>query len=241
MRLTDTQERKLLLAAWCRRLALLLDLGVPLLQALEITGDSVGELSEIMLPLCARVRMGEALSEALARQGEAFSAYFQTAVLAGEHSDQLPAALAGLAEILEAERSLEIHPAAVSLATGAPEPPAVRYTRELLARAAAESATEVHLWVSGDSIVSQLKVRGRWEPEVTSAEPEPHAIIRRMLMLADIPYWIRNPAVGAMRLWIDGREYNLGVRAIPGAEGGWERLELDLRPLSPEPGEGSPA
>ena len=237
MRLTDSQERKLLLAAWCRRLALLLELGVPLLQAVEITGDSVGELSEVMLPLCARVRMGEALSEALARQADAFSSYFQAAILAGEHSDQLPAALWGMAAILESERLLEIHPAAVSLATGAPEPPAVRYARELLARAAAENASELHLWVSGETLTSQLKVRGRWQPEEVSDEADPHAIIRRMLMLADIPYWIRNAAVGAMRLWIDGREYNLGVRAIPGPEGGWERLELDLRPLSPGAGE----
>jgi type II secretory ATPase GspE/PulE/Tfp pilus assembly ATPase PilB-like protein len=241
MRLSDAQERKLILAAWCRRLALLLELDVPLLQALEITGDAVGDLAEVMLPLCARVRMGEALSEALGRQAEIFPPFFQAAILAGEHSDQVPAALRGLAEILEAERHLEVHPATVSLATGAPEPPAVRYTRDLLARAGLEGATEVHLSAGEDTISAKFKVRGRWEPAEVMEVTDPHAIMRRLLMLANIPYWIKEPAVGAMRLWIEGREFNLGVRAIPSPEGGWERLELDLRPLSPATGDNARA
>jgi len=236
MRLTDSQERKLLLAAWCRRLALLLELGVPLLQALEISGDAVGELAEIMIPLCARVRMGESLSEALGRQGEAFSPYFRAAVLAGEHADAVPEALRGLAQILEAERLIEVRPAAVSLATGAPESPAVRYTHEVLAKATAAQATEVHLAATERAVTSQLKVHGRWQPEESTPMADPHAVVRRLLMLADIPYWIKDPAVGALRLWVEGREYDLGVRAIPNPEGGWERVELDLRPLSPEPG-----
>jgi hypothetical protein len=239
MRPSESPERKLLMAAWCRRLALLLELGVPLLQALEITGDSVGELGEVMIPLCARVRMGEGLSEALGRQGEDFPAYFQAAIVAGEHTDRLPEALRGFAEVLVAERHLEVHPAAVSLATGVPEPPAVRYVHDLLGRAGAEGATEVHLEAGADSLSVKFKVRGRWEPAEALEVTDPAAVVRRLLMLADIPYWIKEPAVGAMRLWIDGREYNLGVRAIPSPEEGWERLELDLRPLSPELGEGA--
>lgn len=241
MRLTDSQERKLLLAAWCRRLALLLDISVPLLQALEIAGDAVGELAEVMIPLSARVRMGEPLSEALGRQGEVFSPFFRAAVLAGEHSDRLPEALRGLAEILEAERLLEIRPAAVSLATGAPESPAVRFTHGLLARAAAHNATELHLAASDEAVTTQMKVHGRWQPEEVEEIRDPHAVIRRLLMLADIPYWIREPAVGGLRLWIEGREYSLGVRAIPRPEGGWERVELDLRPITAPPGESDPA
>jgi type II secretory ATPase GspE/PulE/Tfp pilus assembly ATPase PilB-like protein len=238
MRLTESQEHKLLLAAWCRRLALLLDLSVPVLQALEISGDAVGELAEIMLPLCARVRMGEQLSEALGRQGEIFSPFFRAAVLAGEHADRLPQALRGLAEILEAERLLEVRPAAVSLATGTPESPPVRFTHDLLARAAAQNATELHLAVSDETLTTQFKKHGRWQPQEVAEIGDPHAVIRRLLMLADIPYWIREPAVGALRLWIEGREYSLGVRAIPRSEGGWERVELDLHPITPEPGEG---
>jgi len=62
--------------------------------------------------------------------------------------------------------------------------------------------------------------------------------MRRLLMMAGIPYWIKDPAVGSTRVWIEQRKYEIGVRAIPAEEGGWDRLELGLRPLGPEAEEG---
>ena len=237
MRLTDSQERKLLLAAWCRRLALLLDLGVPVVQAVEITGQSVGDLSEVMLPLCTRVRAGETLAEAMNDQAEEFPLFARAAVLAGEHMGRLPQALLGLAECLEAERYLEIHPASLELAEGMREPPAIQLTREILAAAAREGAAELQLTVAGDSLIVRHRLHGRWGPEQALEFPEPEAILRRVLMLAGIPYWIKEPAVGTIRVWLEQRKYEIGVRALPAEAGGWESLELALRPLAAGPDE----
>ncbi len=234
MRLSDSQERTLLLAAWCRRLALLLDLNVPLVQAVELATQSVGGLSEVLLPLCKRVRAGETLTDAINDQPEEFPLFVRAAVLAGEHGGRLPQALLGLAECLEQERFLEIRPAAADLAEGMQEPPAVALTRELLAAAARASAAELQLALQGGQLVVRHRVHGRWEEEQPVDCPEPEAILRRVLMMAGIPYWIRDPAVGTTRVWIEQRKYEIGVRAIPAETGGWDRLELDLRPLGPD-------
>ena len=238
MRLTDSQEQKLLLAAWCRRLALLLELGVPVVQAVEIVVQSVGDLSEVMLPLCTRVRAGETLAEAMNEQPEDFPLIARAAVLAGEHMGRLPQALQGLAECLEGERFLEIRPATLDLSEGMKEPPAIEATREMLARAAREGAAELQLSPKEDHVEVRHKVHGRWQeaPPVQFADPE--AILRRVLMMAGIPYWIKDPAVGTMRVWIEQRKYEIGVRALPAEEGGWEVLELSLRPVTPEVEEG---
>ncbi len=233
MRLTDSQERKLLLAAWCRRLALLLELGVPVVQAVEIAGQSVGELSEVLLPLCTRVRAGETLGEAMNEQPEDFPIIARAAVLAGEHMGRLPQALQGLAECLEAERYLEIRPAAMDLCEGMREPPAIEATREMLAQAAREGAAELQLTAEEGRVEVRHKLHGRWQEAPAVESPDPEAILRRVLMMAGIPYWIKDPAVGTMRVWIEQRKYEIGVRAIPAEEGGWESLELSLRPVSP--------
>jgi hypothetical protein len=238
MRLTDAQEQGLLLAAWCRRLALLLDLGVPVVQAVELAAHSVGDLSETMLPLCRRVRAGKTLAEAMNDQPEEFPLFARAAVLAGEHMGRLPQALQGLAECLEQERFLEIRPAAMDLAEGMREPPAISLTRELLTAAAREGAAELQLALHSGQLVVRHKLHGRWGPEQLVEFAEPEAILRRVLMMAGIPYWIKDPAVGTTRVWIEQRKYEIGVRAIPAEQGGWDRLELDLRPLGPEPEEG---
>ena len=56
--------------------------------------------------------------------------------------------------------------------------------------------------------------------------------------MAGIPYWIKDPAVGTMQVWIEQRKYEIGVRALPAEGEGWELLELSLRPLTPESEEG---
>lgn len=238
MRLSDAQERKLLLAAWCRRLALLLEMGVPLPQAVEIAGQSVGELSEIMLPLCTRVRVGETLAEAMTDQPEGFPLFVRAVVLAAEHARRLPQGLRGLAECLEAERFLDIRPAAMDLVGGVEEPPAVRVTREILAQATEQGASEIQLQAQADSVAVSLRLHGRWQPAEPVPAPEPEAVLRRLLMMAGIPYWIKEPAVGTMRVWIEQRKYEVGVRAIPAEGEGWDRLELSLRPVSPPTEEG---
>lgn len=235
MRLSDWQERKQLLAAWCRRLALLLDLGVPLVQALDITSQSIGELAEIMLPLCTRVRMGETLSEAMSHQPEEFSPFLRTAILAGEHGDSLAPALRGLAHCLVTERNLDIQPVSWGLDAEGEEPPAIGHTRELLTQAAVEEASELHLTPGENEIAVRMKIRGYWHQREVLQVADPDLVLRRLLTMAGIPYWIKEPAVGTMRLWIEQQEYDIGVRAIPRPEEGWDRLELSFRPLYPQP------
>jgi type II secretory ATPase GspE/PulE/Tfp pilus assembly ATPase PilB-like protein len=237
VRLSDAQERKLLWAAWSRRLALLLDLGLPLLQALEIAGQSVGDLAEVMLPLCTRVRVGETLSEAMSDQPEEFTLFMRAVVLAGEHGGQLPRSLRGLAECLEAERFVEVRPAIKDLCLGVEEPPAIRLTRELMAQATREDAAEIQIAPLEQTLGVKFKLHGRWAPRDPIEATDPEAVIRRLLMMAGIPYWIKEPAVGTMRLWIEQRRYEVGVRAFPAADEGWETLEMSLRPMSPENGE----
>jgi type II secretory ATPase GspE/PulE/Tfp pilus assembly ATPase PilB-like protein len=232
MRFSDSQERKLLLAAWARRLALLLELSVPVVQAVEIAAQSVGELSEVLLPLCTRVRAGETVAEAMNDQPEEFPLFARVAVLAGEHMGRLPQALQGLADCFERERFMEIRPAAMDLTEGLKEPPAIQLTREILTAAAREGAGEVQLALEEGRLAVRHKLHGRWQATAPVEFSDPEAILRRVLMMAGIPYWIKDPAVGTMRVWIEQRKYEIGVRALPAEAGGWESLELTLRPLS---------
>lgn len=96
--------RKIAVARVSRTLATLTASGVPILQALEITGRTAGNvvISDPMAEVIARVREGQPLAVPLARSG-VFPAMVTQMVEVGEQAGSLDAMLNKLADFYEAE------------------------------------------------------------------------------------------------------------------------------------------
>ncbi|WP_446830390.1 type II secretion system F family protein [Candidatus Foliamicus sp.] len=91
------------MAAMIRELATVLEAGLPVVQALEITaeGQNLARLQELLEALSRDVAAGSALSEAMQRQRKHFDSMHVSLVAAGESSGRLPELLASLAIWLE--------------------------------------------------------------------------------------------------------------------------------------------
>jgi len=82
------------LRLFSQELALLLQAGVPLLDALQTLRDQGAGAASPLQGLCDDLRRGQALSAAMAGQSETFSPLLRALVAAGERTGQLPAVLA---------------------------------------------------------------------------------------------------------------------------------------------------
>ena len=91
------------MAAMIRELATVLEAGLPVVQALEITaeGQNLARLQELLEALSRDVSAGSPLSEAMQRQRKHFASMHVSLVAAGEGSGRLPELLASLAIWLE--------------------------------------------------------------------------------------------------------------------------------------------
>jgi general secretion pathway protein F len=86
--------------AFSQELGLLLQAGVPLLDALQTLREQGGGAAAVLQGLCDGLRRGQAFSAALAEQPAQFSALLRALVAAGERTGQLPAVLADHASYL---------------------------------------------------------------------------------------------------------------------------------------------
>ncbi len=86
-----------------RELATVLEAGLPVVQALDITAESqhLARMQELLEALSREVAAGAALSEAMKRHGKHFGSLHVSLVAAGEGSGRLPELLASLATWLE--------------------------------------------------------------------------------------------------------------------------------------------
>lgn len=91
------------IAFMVRELATVLNAGLPVVQALEITAESQHQvrMQDLLETLAQEVASGNALSEALARHPRYFGGLHVSLVAAGERSGRLPDLLANLATWLE--------------------------------------------------------------------------------------------------------------------------------------------
>jgi len=90
-------------AFMARELATVLEAGLPVVEALDITAQSqhLARMQELLEALSREVASGAALSEAMKRHGKHFGSLHISLVAAGEGSGRLPQLLASLATWLE--------------------------------------------------------------------------------------------------------------------------------------------
>ncbi|MBN1298019.1 type II secretion system F family protein [bacterium] len=93
------------LAVFSRQLALMFDLGVTILRALNliVARTENNKLRKIIIDIGATVENGEPLSVALKKHSGVFGDYFVTAIRAGEESGEVPSTMRQLADYLDRE------------------------------------------------------------------------------------------------------------------------------------------
>ncbi len=96
------------IAFMVRELATVLEAGLPVVQALEITAESqnLAQMQDLLEALSRDVTAGSALSEAMKRHRKHFDSLHVSLVAAGEASGRLPELLASLAVWLERRESI---------------------------------------------------------------------------------------------------------------------------------------
>lgn len=96
------------MAAYCRQLATLVDVGVPLLRSLKILAERSAhpELRRVTADVARRVEEGQAFSSALAAHPRVFSPMFISVVRTGEAGGILEEALRRLSELLERQAEI---------------------------------------------------------------------------------------------------------------------------------------
>ncbi len=78
---------------FAQELAVLLDAGVPLLDAIDTLQEKAGSAESVLVPVAAALRRGQSLSVALAQAPGSFDSLFRALVAASERSGQLATAL----------------------------------------------------------------------------------------------------------------------------------------------------
>ncbi len=97
------------MAMFCRQLATLLDVGIPLLRSLKILAERTQhpKLKSVVAQVASRVEEGQTLSSSLAQHPKIFSNLFVSVVKVGEVGGILDSSLKRLAEILEKKSDIK--------------------------------------------------------------------------------------------------------------------------------------
>lgn len=97
------------MAMFCRQLATLLDVGIPLLRSLKILAERTQhpKLKQVVGQVAAKVEEGQTLSSALAEHPKIFSNLFVSVAKVGEVGGILDSSLKRLAEILEKKSEIK--------------------------------------------------------------------------------------------------------------------------------------
>jgi len=228
-----------LVALWCRELGTLLDLGVPVLAALQVVAEEIAPLAELSISLEREVRGGESLAQCLGRHPEVFPALVRSAVLAGEAFERLPEALVSVAGCLERAAQLGVQRTAAErlaeLAERTAPSPAVEAARDILLDAIGMGAREVRVHGGAEGGRAEAELGGAWRV-IRNVEADLFGpLCRRLKLMANIPYWITEPSVGTMHIADEELgEWDVAVRAIPGADGISQSIDMTLSPRNGE-------
>ncbi|MGI5817221.1 MAG: type II secretion system F family protein [Armatimonadota bacterium] len=223
------------MALWCRELGALLRLGVPVLGALEVVAQEIEPLAAVTVELQASVQAGDALGRRIAEFSDVFPPLLRAAALAGEANGRLAEALCAVAECLQQSASLNIPRTSrerlAELAEQAAPAPAVAVSRRLINRAIEMGARRIRLTGGLEGGIAEVEMGGRWQTldEIDRALFAP--LCRRVKLMADIPYWIAEPAVGTIQLSTGEQgDWNVAVQALPEDDGICQHIEMTLMP-----------
>ncbi|MGD9495979.1 MAG: type II secretion system F family protein [Armatimonadota bacterium] len=221
------------LALWCRELGTLLQLDTPVLSALEVVAQEIEPLAPVTVSLEISVQAGDSLAQRIAELDEVFPPLVRAAALAGEARGRLAEALVAVAGCLQEQGRLNVSPTSRArlseLAEQAVPAPAVLLSRRLLGRAMELGARRLRITGGVDGGVAQVEVGGHWQ-HLQEIEPALFGpLCRRIKLMADIPYWIAEPAVGTIRLNAgEEGQWNVTVQAIPDEDGVGQHIEMTL-------------
>ncbi len=224
-----------ILALWCRELGTLLSLDVPMLSALEVVAQEIEPLAPVTVSLETSVQAGDSLAQRIAEMDEAFPPLVRAAALSGEANGRLADALVAVADCLDAAAELGIAGTSrerlAELAEQAAPAPAVLLSKRLLNRAIEMGARRLRLTGGSEGGLAQLHVGGRWQDlqEIGASNFGP--LCRRIKLMADIPYWISEPAVGTMDyVTAEHGSWSVAVQAIPDDDGIGQHIDMTLTP-----------
>jgi type II secretory ATPase GspE/PulE/Tfp pilus assembly ATPase PilB-like protein len=223
------------IALWCRELGTLLALDVPVLAALEVVAQEIEPLAAVSVQLQASVQAGDALGQRIAEFDDVFPPIVRAAALAGQAHGHLGEALAEVADCLEQSAKLDVPRTSrerlAELAEEAAPAPAVMVSRRLINEAIELGARRIRLTGGSEGGLAEAEVGGAWQEmrEIDRALFGP--LCRRVKLLADIPYWIAEPAVGTIQLTTTEQgEWNVAVQTIPDEDGIGQHIEMTLMP-----------
>ena len=226
------------LALWCRELGTLLKAGVPLLGALEVVAQEIEPLAQVTVALESSVQAGESFGGRVVAMHEAFPPLLRAAVLAAEVHDRLPETLIEVANCLSEAAALGVSRTSperlAELAEQEAAAPAVVRSRTLISEAIEMGASRMRLSGGAGGGLAEAYVGGRWQQLQEIDAGLFSAICRRIKLMADIPYWIAEPAVGTIRLnTAEQGQWDIPVQAIPDDDGVGQQIEMTLVSRNP--------
>ena len=224
-----------ILALWCRELGTLLKAGVPMLGALEVVAQEIDPLAAVTVSLEASIQTGDSLAQRMAAMDEVFPPLLRAAVLAGEAHDCVPETLLEVADCLAEAAALGVartpRERLAELAEREAAAPAVVRARALISSAIEMGASRLRLTGGADGGVAEVHTGGRWQTVEEIDRGLFATLCRRIKLMADIPYWISEPAVGTIRLnTADHGSWDVAVQAIPDDDGVGQQIEMTLVP-----------
>lgn len=223
------------LALWCHELGTLMDLGVPVLSALEVVAQQIEPLAPVTVQLESCVQAGDSLAHRIAEMDEVFPPLLRAAALAGEAHERLAEALLAVAECLRQSARLGVARTSrerlAELAEQATPAPAVVLSKQLLTEAVETGARRLRITGGSEGGLVEAEVGGTWQvlEEVDRGQFAP--LCRRLKLMAAIPYWISEPAVGTIRLsTADSGDWDVAVQAIPDEDRIGQHIEMTFVP-----------
>ncbi len=233
--MAESSATREVLSLWCRELGTLLRYEVPPAAALGIVAQEIAPMAEISMSLLVKVEAGKALAEAIAESPGVFPPLVRAAALAGERAGKLHEALAEAGECLRDAARLGVQPTSErqfgELAANATVAPAVALAARLLVAAIDSDAAELRLTSSDLGGLAEVKLSGTWRVLEEVQRELFGPLCRRFKLMAQIPYWIAEPAVGTFAFETPrGETWDVAVRTLPGEADSDQRINMTLTP-----------
>ncbi len=233
----DKGVDRAVVALWCRELGTLLELEVPAAAALGVLAQEIAPMAEVSMSLLAEVEAGQGLAEGIGGYPEVFPPLVRAAVLAGERIGQLPQAFREVAYSLKQADELGVEATPEEMLTELAEnvaiAPAVALSRRLLLTAIERDAREMRITGGREGGAVEVKLSGAWQVLQEVGRELFGPLCRRFKLMAEIPYWIAEPAVGSIFIETpEGEGWDVAVRTIPDERGEGQSIDLTLTPRS---------
>jgi type II secretory ATPase GspE/PulE/Tfp pilus assembly ATPase PilB-like protein len=192
--------------------------GVPLLTSLEIqrTQAELPDVQEAISRVCAAIRSGKRLSQAVAAFPGLFSIHVQELCRVGEIQGELDKTCQAISKGL-ASGALPLSSAGgksleVERTERAEEEPTIRKVEALLDEGIHSRASDIHLEPNPDGGQVRLRIDGFLQPPTPMDKETYDAVVTRLQLLSGVDVAEKNlPQDGRMVKTFEGKEYDIRV------------------------------